>query len=496
VAPRAVSRLSRSSAAHDLRWVLAEPGFRRLFATRLISQAGDGIYTAGFGAYVFFSATTYPNPAAAASAFAVLYLPYSLIGPFAGVFIDRWSRRQILLVSALVRAGLVAVTALLVVSGRLGVPLYVSALAALGVNRFFLASLSAALPHVVREDKLVMANSLAPTVGGIVTSVAGIAAVGVRLLLGGGHGSAAVIVLVAGVCYLLAGLTAATMRRDLLGPAQEADQAPEPLSRALREVTGGLVAGVAYLTRRRGPAAAIGAIGGYRLLYGIAFLMSILLYRNYFYPAGNGNAALGHFTLVIIVSAVGYGLAAVISPPVTRRLAKEPWIALLLACSGGAAVLGVTFSQIPFLVMGFVLGLTGQGTAISATTIIQEQAGDAYRGRAFALYDMMFNGVFVVGAIAAAAVIPVDGKSYLLIAVLAVGYLLVAAIYALLSRGRARNVAAGREGPSPSGASPAAPPAAGDGTDSPSASAQRSSSWVARSLPIRPSSMRSSSRNA
>ncbi len=428
-----------------------------------MSQAGDGVYTAGFGAYVFFSATTYPNPAAAASAFAVLYLPYSLIGPFAGVFIDRWSRRQILLVSALVRAGLVAVTALLVVSGRFGVPLYVSALAALGVNRFFLASLSAALPHVVRDDKLVMANSLAPTVGGIVTSVAGIAAVGVRLLLGGGHGGAAVIVLVAGVCYLLAGLMAATMRRDLLGPVQEADRAPEPLSRALREVVGGLVAGVAYLTRRRGPAAAIGAIGGYRLLYGIAFLMSILLYRNYFYPAGNGNAALGHFTLVIIVSAVGYGLAAVISPPVTKRLAKESWIALLLACSGVAAVLGATFSQIPFLVMGFVLGLTGQGIAISATTIIQEQTGDAYRGRAFALYDMMFNGVFVVGAIAAAAFIPVDGKSYPLIAVLAIGYLLVAAIYALLSRGRARNVAVGPEDPSPSGASPGSPSAASPG---------------------------------
>ena len=33
---------------------------------------------------------------AAVDAFAVLYLPYSLIGPFAGVFIDRWSRRQII----------------------------------------------------------------------------------------------------------------------------------------------------------------------------------------------------------------------------------------------------------------------------------------------------------------------------------------------------------------------------------------------------------------
>ncbi len=456
MALRAVSRLSRSPAALDLRSVLAERGFRRLFATRLISQAGDGAYTAGFGAYVFFSATTYPNPAAAASAFAVLYLPYSLIGPFAGVFIDRWSRRQILLVSALVRAGLVALTALLVLSGQLGVPLYVSALAALGVNRFFLASLSAALPHVVPEDKLVMANSVAPTVGGIVTSIAGIIGVGLRLLLGGGHGSAAVIVLAAGVCYLLAGLTAATMRRDLLGPAQQADRPAEPLSRALREVARGLAAGVAYLTRRRGPAAAIGAIGGYRILYGIAFLMSILLYRNYFYPAGNGNAALGHFTLVVVVSAVGYGLAAVVTPPVTRRLAKETWIALLLACSGAVAVAGATFNQVSFLIIGFVLGLTGQGIAISATTIIQEQTDDAYRGRAFALYDMMFNGVFVIGAIIAAAFIPVDGKSYPLIAAIAIGYLLVAAAYALPR--------------------PGSSPAAGDGTDSPSASAQRSSS--------------------
>ena len=478
--PRAIWSRPRSPAALGLRSVLAEPGFRRLFATRLISQAGDGVYTAGFGAYVFFSATTYPNPPAAASAFAVLYLPYSLIGPFAGVFIDRWSRRQILLVSALVRAGLVAVTALLVLSGRLGVPLYVSALAALGVNRFFLASLSAALPHVVCDDKLVIANSVAPTVGGIVTSVAGLAGVGARLLLGGGHGSAAVIVLVAGACYLLAGLTAATMRRDLLGPVQEAARAQEPLSRALREVAGSLAAGVVYLIRRRGPAAAIGAIGGYRAMYGIAFLMSILLYRNYFYPASNGNAALGHFTLVVIVSAVGYGLAAVISPPVTRRLGKERWIALLLACSGVVALLGATFSQIAFLVMGFALGLTGQGIAISATTIIQEQTADAYRGRAFALYDMMFNGVFVVGALVGAAFVPVDGKSYPLVAVLAIGYLLAAALYALLRGGRARNVAVPPEDqdPSPSVPAPgsrASSPGPGGG-DSPSASAHRSSS--------------------
>ena len=457
MALHAVSRLSRSSFVTDLRLVLGERDFRRLFRTRLISQAGDGIYTAGFGAYVFFSATTYPNPAAAAEAFAVLYLPYSFIGPFAGVFIDRWSRRQILLVSALVRAALVSVTALLVASGEVGVPLYISALAALGVNRFFLASLSAALPHVVPHDKLVMANSVAPTIGGIVTTIAGVAGVGLRLLLGGGHGSAAVIVIAAAGCYLLAGLSAAAMRRDLLGPVQERENAPQPLARALRDVAAGLAAGVRYLSRRPGPAGALGAIGGYRVLFGIAFLMSILLYRNYFYAGGNGNAALGHFTLVIVVTAVGYGLAAVISPPVTRRFAKHTWIAFLLACSGLVMTLGATFSQVIFLVIGFVLGLTGQGIAISATTIIQEQTGDAYRGRAFALYDMMFNGVFVAGAFLGALFIPVDGKSYPLVAVTSGGYLLAAAIYLRYGRDRPRHDPA-------------------SGWDSPSPSAQRSSS--------------------
>src|ERR1700690_1985377 len=102
----------------DLRSVLSERDFRRLFTTRLISQAGDGIYTAGFGAYVFFSATTYPNPAAAAEAFAVLYLPYSFIGPFAGVFIDRWSRRQIIVWASMLQAAMVAVASFVVLSGQ------------------------------------------------------------------------------------------------------------------------------------------------------------------------------------------------------------------------------------------------------------------------------------------------------------------------------------------------------------------------------------------
>ena len=90
------------------------------------------------------------------------------------MFIDRWSRRQILVLSALLRSAFVVLTAALMASGNRSVPLYVAVLLVLGVNRFFLASLSAALPHVVPEDKLVMANSVSPTAGGIMAAIGGI----------------------------------------------------------------------------------------------------------------------------------------------------------------------------------------------------------------------------------------------------------------------------------------------------------------------------------
>jgi MFS family permease len=450
-------RQPSSSFLTDLRIVLRERDFRRLFTTRLISQTGDGVFTAGLGSYVFFNSTTFPDPASAAAAFAVLYLPYSLIGPFAGVFIDRWSRRQILVWSALLRALFVAITAGLVASGKLGVPLYIGVLLVLGVNRFFLSSLSAALPHVVAGDKLVMANAVSPTAGGIMASIGGIAGLGVHVITGAGQGGSAITLLVGGLCYVLASLVARTMARDLLGPVHGPGEAqPGRLLSELAVVLAGLAAGARYVARRRGPAAALGATGGNRFLYGILFLMSILLYRNYFYRSASANTALSHFTVLVIVSAVGYACAALITPQVTKRMSKPAWITLLLA-SAAVVVgpLGQTFSQAAFLVIGFWLNLAGQGVAICATTILQEQVDDSYRGRVFAFYDMTFNITFVAGAALSAVFMAASGHSPVIVGLVAVGFAAVAAGYWLFSR----------EGPDGGGSVP-----------SPAASAQRSSS--------------------
>ena len=484
---------SKSAVWADLRGVLAGRDFRRLFATRLVSQAGDGIVTAGVGTYVFFNATTFPSPAAGAAAFAVLYLPYSLIGPFAGVFLDRWSRRQILVWSALLRSVLVGLTAAFMALGNRGALLYMAVLLVLGVNRFFLSALSAALPHVVAEDQLVVANSVSPTVGGISATVGGVIALGLNVITGNTERGAAITLLAGGACYVAASVVARTMARDRLGPrrpeagaglpvrpeaggsAQAGALPPRgPLLSEFASVASGLADGARYVIRRRGPAAALGATGGFSLVFGPLFLMSVLLYRNYFYRS-SVSVAEGHFGILVALAGVGYACAALVTPPATRRLAKPTWITLMLAASAVITLtLGETFLQIAYLGIGFCLYLTRQSVAICAVTILQEEVGDAYRGRVFAFYDMMFNAAYVAGAALSAAIMPATGHSPLLIVLVAAGFAVVAAAY-WLAAGRGQQSSSGSGGAGSGGADSGGADSGGGGTI-PSVAAHRSSS--------------------
>src|SRR5690606_12479047 len=146
----------------------------------LVSQGGDGLLQAGLATLFFFSPERLATTADVASAFAVMLLPFTLVGPWAGVFLDRWRRRQVLLVGNLVRTVVAVTLAGLMVTVGVGPAVYVLTLVTLSVNRFLLAGLSAALPRVVPVDQLLTANAITPTLG------SGSAALGGALGLAGG----------------------------------------------------------------------------------------------------------------------------------------------------------------------------------------------------------------------------------------------------------------------------------------------------------------------
>jgi hypothetical protein len=299
---------------------------------------------------------------------------------------------------------------------------------------------------------------VSPTVGGIVGAIGGIIALGLNAATGDTERGAAITLVVAGCCYVAAGAVATRMRRDLLGPQFEPGAEPGRLLGEVGAVAADLAAAARYAVRHRGPASALGATGAGKFLFGILTVVSILLYRNYFYPS-SAPVAEAHVVLLATVSAVGYGCAALVVPPATRRLSKRAVIALLLVAAGVVtAVLGESFDEIAYLAFGFFLYLTAQGVAICATTVLQEETDDAFRGRLFAFYDVMFNVSLAAGAIACAAFVPRDGRSPVILGVVAAGYVVAAAGYWVFSR------------QSPAGSS------GGSGTSTPSPAAHQSSS--------------------
>src|SRR3954464_13078850 len=200
-------------AETTFRHLLERGDFRRLLGTRLLSQFGDGVFQAALAGTVLFNPQRAADPIDVAAGFAVLLLPYSLVGPFACVWLDRWSRRQVLLRANLLRAVLVVGVAALVLADVGGTPFYVAGLVVFSVNRFVLAALSAALPHTVDEPSLVSANALSTTSGSVATVAGGGAALGLLQVVGAGDVGYATLTLSAALPYVGAAMVVAGFAR-------------------------------------------------------------------------------------------------------------------------------------------------------------------------------------------------------------------------------------------------------------------------------------------
>jgi len=407
----------------------ASPGLGRLVGTRFAAQWGDGLFQAALGGAVLFNPERQADPAAVTAGLAVLLLPYSLIGPFAGALLDRWPRSRVLVWANLLRAVLILVVAAALAAGLHGAGLYLGALAVTAVSRFVLSGLSAALPHVTPDDRVVAVNAVLATAGAVVAVIGAGCALGVRGLVGAGDTGSALTTAVAALGSVGASLVALRFSRRQLGPdgAGGAD--------AVHVVAAGLVRGARAAWGAPGVAAALVALGAHRIAFGINTLLILLLVRYSFTGGGVLPGGLAGFSEVVAVSAVGLLLAAVATPLLVARMGKRRTItAALLLAVATQVTLVPTLSQLPILLAALVLSVAGQVVKLSADAAMQLEVDDTHRGQVFALQDAMFNVVYVAAIAAAATVVAPDGRSPALVFAAAGIYVLGLAAHLTVSR--------------------------------------------------------------
>jgi MFS family permease len=367
---------------------------------RVLGQVGDGVVQAALASYALFG-DTQADPVELAVAAAVVLLPYSVLGPFVGVLLDRWSRRQVLLVGNLVRAAVVVVVALLVGHDAAEVTVYAGVLVALGVNRFLLSGLSAALPHTVPVDRLTPANAVTPTVGtGAFVVGLGLGGLLRTVLDDGRTGSLADgwTIAVGSLAYLLAAGAALLTARHALGPDHRVDP-PSP-----RHVAAGLLGALRHLRERTVAGHALTAASLVRFDLGLLAVTVVLTLRNDVFR-GETDAALASVGRFTAATAAGFLVAAVLTPWLVRRVGR-PGVMRAATVSVTAAVLALAVlpgQETTLCVLGLVAGLGAQAIKVCADALVQEHVDDDFRGRVFSVYDLAFN-VAVVSATVLVAV--------------------------------------------------------------------------------------------
>jgi MFS family permease len=364
------------------------PPFTWLARTHAAAAAGDAAVAISLAGSLFFDI----SPQAARGKVALYLLltmaPFAIVAPFLGPALDRMhgGRRLMVILSC---AGRAIVTALLVMNIT-SLWLFPLAFLFLVFAKAYAVSKSALVPTVVADDaELVEANSKLGLLAGIAGFVIVLPAVLLKLI------DVRITLCLAVLLYLIALGLATRLRRDVVAATPAGPIEREELRSA------GIVLAASSM-------AIVRATVGF-LTFQLAFLLR------------SEKASVVWFGLVLLFSAIGTMAGNALGPIIRRSQQEERMLALafvLIAVGGLLAALGG--GQVSAALLAGAVGVAASLARLAFDAIVQRDAPDANRGRAFAQFETKFQIAWVAAAFVP-VIIPIPRTlGFLIVTVLAV----------------------------------------------------------------------------
>jgi MFS family permease len=400
--------------------LLRRRDFGLLWAGGLISETGDWFLLVGLPVWVL---QVTGSSLVTATVFLVGLLPGLVVGPLAGVLVDRWDRRRTLVAVSLAQAAFLL--PLLAVDGRHRLwVVYLVMAAEAALAQLNDPARNALVPTLVARDDLVGANALIGLNANL-ARLAGSPLGGLLVELAGLPG----LVIGDAVSFLLGAALLGLVRRP--SPAEPAEPREVSTAPASPGAVGEWVDGLRVTLGDRGLRWGLGVNGLAAVAQGIFTVLFVLFVTR---ELGGDGADVG---LLRGVQAIGGLLGGLVVVGLARRL--EPGrllgISLLVFAAVDLAIWnGPALSTGEWLYLGLFVaaGIPGIGFLTGLTALVQERTDEAYLGRVFATYYGSFNGLMAVGMLLAGllgdavGVVPVlNGQAglYLLAGVVAVATL-------------------------------------------------------------------------
>jgi hypothetical protein len=387
----------------------------------------DGVFQSALASFVLFSPERQANALSAAIGFAVVLLPYSIVGPFVGTILDRVSRQRALFFANLARSANLLVVALFVFSGATGVALTAVVLIAFGINRLILAALSAGLPLLIDSKSLITANAIAVTGGSVLVVIGGGIGVGVRALVDGAalaDQADSLLILLAAGGYFTAALLSGRLNKYEIGP-----MAHEKAAASFKQGFIDMREGIDFLRKNIDTARGIAATAVHRGGLTALTLTALLLERNTFNDPARPEDGLQGFGIALTIAGIGVFLGAFLAPYGVARFGRHRWIKYAMYASAASPIfLAIWQTEVALAVTAFLTAFCGQNIKVTNDALVQSKIDDYYRGRVFAVYDVVVNSAIVSGGLIAALLLPTSGVTAKVPLFVMAAYLLVAVV--------------------------------------------------------------------
>jgi MFS family permease len=361
--------------------VLKNMNFLALWIGQVISQFGDRLaQMALVGLYLRQTAgiSLSHSVPIIRNLFFFSTLPILLFSPLAGVYVDRWSRKNTLIMADLLRAGLILLIPLLADYTDGMWYIYGVIFLVFTVTCFFSPAKSAIIPNLVKKRELLAANSLS-NITRMIAMIGGVTAGGIIVAWAGTKMS----FYLDSLSYFVSGLAILAIRIK--------EDPPEESKGGIRRVAKELMAGLDFVRKKKRVRFVATSLFILMGASGIGYLLITVFVTK--------ALDLGTIGLSVLATFLGIGMLAgsLIYGHFGEKIEREKIIVAGILAAGACAVLLGGSRSLFSLSLGVgIIGFIASPIMIAAYTLTQEMTPDRIRGRVFSALEVIVNSSFLL----------------------------------------------------------------------------------------------------
>jgi len=367
--------------------VLKNRNFFLLWLGQIISQLGDRLDQMALIALVYSRQEGSAMGIAKILSFTII--PVFIIGPMAGVYVDRWDKRRTMFICDFLRAGLVLCIPLFLINKNF-IWIYLIIFVIFSIGRFFVPAKLAIIPELVDKKDLLMANSLVNTTGMIAAILGfGISGIVVEWLKAAGG------FYLDSFSFLVSGTLIFLIAKRFSTRVSITEVSKEIVEVIRKSVLQEIKEGVLYFVRHKDIRFTAGIIFTLWAALGSMYVVIIVFVQKTLHSA---TKDLG---LLIMFLGIGLFIGSLIYGRFGGRLSRYKTIFISLIFSGIMLMaFALALNQFPcFLVaamLALLLGTTVSPIMIASNTIIHSTSDNAMLGKVFSSMEIVMHLGFLI----------------------------------------------------------------------------------------------------